>query len=499
MLPDKHKLDTHPGQSNQSSPDSKSKGLQTNFLQQHARLWMATLLFLSDAACLMLAGLAAVGLRLAMGNLINPPFYWSLVPYILIFLAIYALRGLYPAVGMSPVEELRNLTVITSVVFLFITGFTFWVRTAEYYSRLIFAFSWALAVISVPVGRWILRVLAIRLKVWGEPVAIIGYGPQAQRIAEFLIQRMHLGLQPVAFVASADVSSQNQVELPVFRFGKEAHLNSMLGAAGIHTAILITNELPPKLQDVIVNEQYFKFRQLILITSFNWVGSIGVVSHDLEGFLGLEVRQSLLNPWEQRLKRLIDLVFSLGFGVLALPLLGVIALIIRLDSRGEVFYRHMRIGKAGRSIKVLKFRTMVADADRLLDEYLEDQPDALLEWEKNFKIKNDPRITPVGKFLRKFSLDELPQLWNILKGEMSLVGPRPIVSQEIERYKQGYSLYQRVRPGMTGLWQVSGRTDVSYAERIRFDEYYVRNWSIWLDVYILARTAWFVLQGKGAY
>jgi lipopolysaccharide/colanic/teichoic acid biosynthesis glycosyltransferase len=142
---------------------------------------------------------------------------------------------------------------------------------------------------------------------------------------------------------------------------------------------------------------------------------------------------------------------------------------------------------------------MVMNGDQVLLQYLAQHPELALEWERNQKLKDDPRVTRIGKFLRRTSLDELPQLWNVLKGEMSLVGPRPIIQEEVARYGDRFSLYTQVYPGLTGLWQVSGRNDTSYDERVRLDTYYVRNWSLWLDIYLLARTAGVVLAGRGAY
>ena len=219
----------------------------------------------------------------------------------------------------------------------------------------------------------------------------------------------------------------------------------------------------------------------------------------LEGLLGLEIRQNLLNKWDQRVKRIVDITVSLMMGVITLPLTLSLSLLIPLDSSGSILYCHARIGKEGKPIIVWKFRTMVGNADQVLENYLADNSVAKAEWQANQKLRQDPRVTRVGRFLRRTSLDELPQIWNVLKGEMSLVGPRPIVPEEIERYKQGYLLYQRVRPGITGLWQVSGRTNVGYADRLHYDEYYVRNWSILLDLYILLRTIWVVIRGEGAY
>jgi Undecaprenyl-phosphate galactose phosphotransferase WbaP len=194
----------------------------------------------------------------------------------------------------------------------------------------------------------------------------------------------------------------------------------------------------------------------------------------------------------------MDIVLTLIASMVLMPLLLLIGLFIRLDTGQSALFKQTRVGKGGRKITVIKFRTMVVNADRVLQDYLAENPLAKQEWQVNQKLKNDPRITRTGRLLRRFSLDELPQLWNVLLGEMSWVGPRPIMPDQIDLYARG-EIYQRVPPGITGLWQVSGRADTSFEERARFDEYYVRNWSLWLDIHILLRTFWAVLQREGAY
>jgi len=198
-------------------------------------------------------------------------------------------------------------------------------------------------------------------------------------------------------------------------------------------------------------------------------------------------------------KRIEDLAIVIAGGLCVLPLIAAIALLIRISSPGPVIYRQERIGRGGRRFRAWKFRTMVADADKRLEWYLARNPNMRKEWEMNHKLRNDPRVTRIGHWLRKTSLDELPQLWNVLLGEMSLVGPRPIVKAEINKYGESFDLYTRVLPGITGLWQISGRNNTTYAERVHLDSYYVRNWSPWLDTYILARTVKVVLRGEGAY
>ncbi|OQC14003.1 MAG: UDP-glucose:undecaprenyl-phosphate glucose-1-phosphate transferase [Lentisphaerae bacterium ADurb.Bin082] len=206
--------------------------------------------------------------------------------------------------------------------------------------------------------------------------------------------------------------------------------------------------------------------------------------------LRLEKYRQIKAAWELPLTVLLFVVF--------LPLGTLLALLIKLTSPGPAIYRARRIGRHGRTIYVLKFRTMFVDADQKLEAILDENPELMREWQRKFKLSNDPRITPLGKILRRTSLDELPQLWNVLRGDMALVGPRPIVEQERELYGEHLTDLLTVQPGMTGLWQVSGRSNTTYAERVALDMHYVENWSPWLDLMILGKTLGVVLKGTGA-
>lgn len=194
-------------------------------------------------------------------------------------------------------------------------------------------------------------------------------------------------------------------------------------------------------------------------------------------------------------KRIFDVVMSVFALVLLSPVYLIIAIIIKCDSRGPVFYKHHRVGKNGKSFDMYKFRSMVPDADKKLDEL----PDDLKkEFEENYKITDDPRITKVGKFLRKTSLDELPQFLNVIKGDISLVGPRPIVEMELEKYGENKDKFLSVIPGITGYWQANGRSDVTYEKRMELELYYVDNASFWLDIVILFKTVFAVFKRDGA-
>jgi Undecaprenyl-phosphate galactose phosphotransferase WbaP len=207
----------------------------------------------------------------------------------------------------------------------------------------------------------------------------------------------------------------------------------------------------------------------------------------------------LLRPGARQWKRVVDMLLGAALLVAVLPLALLIALAIVLDSPGPVFFAQRRIGQGGRRFRLWKFRSMLEGADEVLRNHLKADPDNARQWRLARKLRNDPRVTRVGRFLRRTSLDELPQLWNVLRGDMSLVGPRPIVCEEIRRYGAAFALYRQVSPGLTGLWQVSGRNDTSYHRRVVLDACYVRTWTPILDLIILLKTIPVVLAGKGAY
>jgi Undecaprenyl-phosphate galactose phosphotransferase WbaP len=249
----------------------------------------------------------------------------------------------------------------------------------------------------------------------------------------------------------------------------------------------------------IVDRYVYSYRFSMLIPDFFGIASMWMSVRDLNGVMGLVSTQRLNSRLNLVQKRFLDLAITIVGGLVILPLLLLIALAVKIDSRGPALYRHKRLGRGGKPFMAVKFRSMVQDADAKLKRYLDANPQARLEWEAGYKLKDDPRVTRVGRFLRRTSIDEFPQLINVLKGEMSLVGPRPIVEAEIAKYGPAYTRFSRLTPGMTGLWQVSGRSDTGYDERVALDSYYCQSWSIWLDIYILARTAGVIFHGKGAY
>lgn len=458
----------------------------------------AWVLLTTDVLALVAAALASFGLRYVYDRSLLWELYQPLWPLLLLFPLAYALAGLYPGVGINPPEELRRITYTSLLVFAVIGASTFIYRTGSDYSRGAFVFAVLLVPICVSLARALTRALFAGSSWWGSGVVVFGAGQTGENLVRLLKQQSGLGLKPVALLDD-DLSKHGQfvVEVPVL--GGLELAPSLARECRISHAILAMPGVGRERLLEIFQQYGATFSHLILIPNLFGLGSLWVSARDLGGVLGLEVRQRLLLRGPRLVKRCLDLLLVLLTLPLALLVGGGIALMIRLDSPGPLLYSQERIGYGGRRFRAWKFRSMVRDADAMLERYLKEHPELRQEWEQDHKLRDDPRVTRIGSLIRKTSLDELPQLWNVLRGEMSLVGPRPIVQAEVIRYGGQFSLYLQVMPGLTGLWQVSGRNDTGYQERVSLDAYYVRNWSVWLDIYIIARTFWAVLFARGAY
>jgi Undecaprenyl-phosphate galactose phosphotransferase WbaP len=264
-------------------------------------------------------------------------------------------------------------------------------------------------------------------------------------------------------------------------------------------AIVAKPSLDPKKLKHLLNTSVSAFRYNVIIPNFFNISSIWMSVRDFNGVLGIDASNKLNLSFNLIVKRFMDLCVVLIGGIIILPFLLIIALLIKINSRGHVLYKQKRLGINGKHFYTYKFRTMAVDADQQLQKLLETDSALREEWETNHKLHKDPRITGIGRILRRTSIDEFPQLINILKGEMSLVGPRPIVDEEVEKYGEDYNRVFSVKPGLTGLWQVSGRSNANYLDRVAYDIYYLQSWSVWLDLWIIFKTFGVVLIGKGAY
>ena len=423
----------------------------------------------------------------------------AIVPSVALWIGLRAVMGLYPGYGLDRVEELRRHTY--SVLATGATTATFAVafQTGEQLSRLLLLMGFLGLLTLTPVARHFTK-LALRAgRAWGKPVIIVSSGKAGGQVTDHLRQSWELGYDDVAVfdyrlsLADGSLEGLPQEETSL------ADVGSLARRQGVGTIIFAMPHTRREQLVPLVDWASTSFRHVMVIPNLGGITNSAVVARDLSGTFGVEIKYNLLNPWARFVKRLLDLLSTVLGGLLITPLILTIALLIKLDSPGPAFYGHKRLGAGSQHFNCWKFRTMHQDAEVLLEKCLRNDPLLQAEWEHNHKLRDDPRVTRVGRFLRKTSLDELPQLWNVLAGEMSLTGPRPIVDAEVTKYGEFYRLYERIRPGMSGLWQVSGRSATSYSERVRMDSYYVHNWSIWLDVVVLVLTVKSVLSSRGAF
>ena len=452
----------------------------------------------SDALLGLVMWQAAVMLQAALGYGPLVIAIASIVPNVVAWIGLRAALGLYPGYGLDQVEELRRQTFALLATLTVIAGFAFASHLADSLSC-VFLFAWALGLLMVaPVLRYFVKAMMMKSGWWGKPVVVLGAHKAGAQIVNVLQKEWHLGFRPVSFfenrIGTAEVAREDRPHL-----GIPDGAMAMAREYGVDTAVFAMEDTEPERLVRLVDQASTLFRYVMVMPNLGGITNSAIIARNFAGNFAVEIKQTLLFPWARRAKHALDLLLTSAGGLLISPLLLLIIVLIKLDSPGPAFYGHRRLGAGGKHFRCWKFRTMYSNSEQLLDEFLQGKPHLRAEWEQTFKLRDDPRVTRVGRFLRKTSLDEFPQLWNVLIGQMSLVGPRPIVDAEIPKYGTVFNLYQRIRPGISGLWQVSGRSDTSYAECVKLDADYVHNWSVWLDIVILARTVRIVILRLGAY
>jgi Undecaprenyl-phosphate galactose phosphotransferase WbaP len=419
--------------------------------------------------------------------------YW---PYLPIFILFFQVTNLYPGVSLAPAEEMRRFTIGS-----------FWVHGGIIVSRFIednefdaismaFIISFVFSIVILMLCRSCMHRILHKTHLGGIPAVIFGGGGMGKMVVDRLLSSRKTGYVPVLILDDAEGPGDYR-GIPIIHdtgAGPE-----IVKRYNIKMAIVTTEKQKQEELAKLINYSVSAFRYNVLIPDFFGVANIWMSVRDFDGILGFATSHKLKMSWNLGIKRFMDLGLVIIGGLAILPFLLFIALLVKISSPGPVIYKHTRIGMHGRPFKVYKFRSMVMDAEERLQSLLAADSQIRQEWEENHKLKNDPRITGVGKFLRRTSLDEFPQLLNILKGEMSLVGPRPIVEGEVKKYGEDFARIFSVKPGITGLWQVSGRSDTDYGERVAFDTYYLQSWSVWLDLWVLFKTIGVVFKGKGAY
>jgi Undecaprenyl-phosphate galactose phosphotransferase WbaP len=426
------------------------------------------------------------------------PNFNGLRESLVLFVLTYAALGLYAGGGISTVEELRRAALGTHFVCLSLTASLFFLQQPQPNPGLLIL-SGSLTAAAVPLARSAARALFAKTRWWGVPVIILGTGQTATALIERLQKHPEIGFKPLACFDD-DHREQRECEgLPVY--GPLSLAGALAKSLKVRHALVAIPGMAREDLVWMLDDWGTVFTHVILIPNLFGLASLWASARDIGGMLGLEMRQNLLIPFNRWTKRAMDIAGALILGLLALPILGVAAVWIKLMSRGSVLYNQEREGEKGGAISIVKLRTMRPDAESALIRALSESSEIRAEWECHFKLRRDPRILGrVGKFLRRTSLDELPQLWSVLKGEMSLVGPRPFPRYHLDGFGQRFrTLRGRVKPGLTGLWQVSDRADGDLEVQETLDTYYIRNWSLWLDLYILVRTVRAVLCPKGAY
>ena len=425
------------------------------------------------------------------------PFYINtMLLAVPIWMVIFAMQGLYNRKnilgGTREYELLFNSSVLGTLVIISL-GFLF---PSVILARGWVLLTWALAFLFTATGRFVSRRIVYSLRKTGhfqEPALIIGANEEGQLLADQLNNWRTAGVRVIGYVDDDHCCTlSNHLNW----LGKLDELDHVISVNGIGEILLVTSALSQD-QILALFRKYGTRKDINLrLTS----GLYEIIS------TGMQVREDGLVPmmsvnkvrmtgWDQVMKLMLDYAIALPLSIVLMPVFGIIMLLIKLNSAGPAIYRRRVMGVNGHEFDAFKFRTMRIDSD----EILENNPELMKEYLENFKLKEDPRITRIGNFLRKTSLDELPQIFNVLLNEMSVVGPRMISPQELSKYDQWDINLLTVKPGITGMWQVHGRSEVSYEERVRMDMLYIRNWTIWLDIQLLIQTIPAVLSRKGAY
>lgn len=404
------------------------------------------------------------------------------------------LANLYPGIGLPAVERLRRRSLVTMSVFVVMIVFDYIVLDKTLSRGFIFT-AFLAALVIPPLVDSTVRHYLRKFGAYAEPVVLVGTGAGVVRLAEQLRIKPETGYRPIAFLDTDPARDGTTIDgLPVLApFSKGAPL-----AAHIRTAIVSIEKDASAWHDGGILD--LPFINTILVPSALDLRQLWVSACEIGGSTGFRIRNNLLLPSNFLIKRALDITVAAILLIWVLPTFAVVGLAIFLISPGPILFRQVREGFDGKPITLYKLRTMCIDAEQRLASYLKEHPEADAEWRRHFKLKHDPRLLPwVGAFLRRSSIDELPQLWNVLKGDLSLVGPRPFPHYHLDSFSEEFrTLRCRVLPGITGLWQVTTRSEGDITTQERLDSYYIRNWSLWLDIYILALTVRAVVTTHGA-
>jgi exopolysaccharide biosynthesis polyprenyl glycosylphosphotransferase len=478
--------------------------LQLAFSKPAQQRVMRVILLLSDGFMLALAFMLAYWLRFDLDFTLapevqpSPLFYQQLLLFLLpLWLLFFAVFGLYHLENLlGGTTEYARVFNALAVGMMVVVVFTFILPTFVVARGWLIA-AWLLSILLVCSARFVVRRTIYHLRERGyfvSPAAIVGANDEALQLARQLRAWRTSGLHVVGFVDSSQASTESS---PLPNLGSISEIEAIVSRHGIEELIVASSSLSrSELLELFERVSPLQQVELRMSSGLFEVLATGVRVRSAGDVPLMSFNKLRLDPLEATLKSLLDYSLTLVGLLLLSPLLLLIALLIRLDSPGPILYRRRVLGVGGRQFDAFKFRTMYLNGDQILTQH----PELLEELRTTHKLKRDPRVTRVGNWLRKYSLDEFPQLLNVLFGQMSLVGPRMISPAEADQYGKLRMNLLTVKPGITGLWQVSGRSDISYDERVRLDTHYIRHYSIWQDLQILfIQTLPAVIAGRGAY
>ena len=443
----------------------------------------------------------------------DPVEYLRFLPVALVFavvnaaLDLYHGNWMYPSAPLGPVEEFRRLCISSLLTHSGVIAYIAFAyqTTDDRISRAVCVYSCILTAASAQSFRNWMRLALRRQKLGQIPVVLAGGGPAAHRVVAELSEDPYAGIRIVGYFAGTERIGRKRRRRAWDERDFQSRGIPYLGS--LRDIVPQSKKRDVKMLFACQDDRLFRAQMDEFAAWFTYIDYLptarafpifGARAVSFGGIGGLEMVNQGRMKVKRFQKRVMDGMLAFAAFVALLPAFALIPLLIKLTSRGPVFYRQARLGRRGKPFMVWKFRSMYADADKRLECLLADNPAAAEEWASNFKLKNDPRVTPLGRLLRRTSLDELPQLFNVFLGQMALIGPRPIVADEVKHYGTSYETFSSVSPGITGLWQVSGRSDTGYERRVALDTYYVLNWSPWLDIWILMRTILAVVLMRGA-
>lgn len=487
------------------SNEEFSKYLKT-FYPHTSSFLSGTALFFIDALSLFISiCLAFLIVNAFVPASINFKSFVSYAIYIPFILLVFVAAGMYPGIMISPTDEIRKFGICSFFSFV---GIAFSIILSDILKvnlildnikkdshdipiciALILAVPFATLLLSIM--REMARNTFSHFRWWGVPAVVYCSGNSGDEIIRRLKKNRSFGYSPAVIINDQlDKETDLIDDIPAYKPGNE--IEEVIRKHNIKVAILCDYKSD-------VTKITSGYRYTITVKKNPGVSTSTQHLKDIAGIIGFSSTHNLTFKTNILLKRILDIALIVLFLPLLIPIFLILALLVKCTSKGPVFYGHKRVGKNGKEFKAWKFRSMCVDSQEQLEKILATDPVRRAEWEKDRKFTDDPRVTKFGKILRKSSLDELPQLFNIFAGEMSFVGPRPVTESELDYYGNQKDVVLSVTPGLTGMWQVSGRSDTGYEERVNFDTFYIQNWSIWMDIWILIKTVWVVIKGKGAY